>query len=86
MVLYSTLVLGLLGYWITVSRKNGYEIQFPFASYPILIVGTVLQILVLVSGLGIFIPYSSGLFVLGFLSILIFGANVFLALLNTIWE
>jgi hypothetical protein len=75
MVLYSTIVLGLLAYWITVSRKNGYQIQFPLASYPILVVGTVLQILVLISGLGLFMPYSPGLFV-----------YVFLALLNTIWE
>ena len=49
-------------------------------------IGSILQVLVLVSGLGIFLPYSPGLFVLGFLGILVFGANVFLALLNTIWE
>ena len=86
MTTYSILALGLLAYWVTVSRRQGYKIQFPKASYPILLLATVLQVTVLLSGLGIFLPYSSGLFVLGFLAILIFGANVFLALLNTIWE
>ena len=86
MILYSTLVLCLLVYWVTVTRKNDYKIQFPYASYPIMVVGTILQILVLLSGLGVFMPYSPGLFVLGFLGILVFGANVFLALLNTTWE
>ena len=86
MTLYSSLVLCLLAYWIVVSRKNGYTIQFPYASYPIMVIGAFLQVLVLLSGLGIMMPYSPGLFVLGFLGILVFGANVFLALLNTIWE
>jgi hypothetical protein len=86
MTLYSILALGLLAYWMTVSRKQGYKIQFPKASYPILALATILQAAVLLSGLGIFLPYSSSLFVFGFLAILIFGANVFLALLNTIWE
>jgi len=86
MVLYSTLVLALLTYWVIVSRKNGYTIQFPYASYPIMLIGAILQLLVLLSGLGILLPYSPGLFVLGFLGIFVFAANVFLALLNTIWE
>lgn len=86
MVLYSTFVLGLLTYWILVSRSNGYKIQYPLFSYPIMIIGSILQLLVLVSGLGLVVPYSPGIFVLGFLGVLVFGANVFLALLNTIWE
>ena len=86
MIAFSSLAMGLLIYWIIVSRAQGYKIQFPRASIPMLAVATVLQLMVFLSGLGVILPHSPGLFIFGLLAILIFVANVFLALLNTMWD
>lgn len=86
MIAFSALCLGLLGYWIRVSRKHGFELLFPAVSIPIMSVAAGLQILALLSGIGLIIPYSPTLFVLGLLSVLAFGANIFLALLHSVWR
>lgn len=85
MVSYSTVALALLGYWIVVSRRRGYKLQFPLFSTAILSGAGLLQVVVLLSGLGVIAPYSPTLFVFGLLSILVFGANMFLALLHITW-
>lgn len=86
MVAYSAIALVLLAYWVVVSRKRNYKLQFPLVSIPILSAATALQIVVLLSGLGLIVPYSSTLFVFGLLSILVFGANMFIALLHITWS
>jgi len=86
MVAFSALCMGLLVHWIAVSRKRGFKLQFPLLSIPIISVAAAIQVLAFVSGLGWILPYSPAVFVFGFLSILVFGAIVFLALLHTIWE
>ncbi len=85
MIAFSALCITLLGYWVRVSRRHGFKLLFPRVSIPVLTVSTLLQVLVLLSGLGLFLPYSPALFVLGFLTVIIFGANMFLALLHSIW-
>ena len=86
MIAFSTLCLVLLVHWITVSRRRGFKLQFPLFSISIITAAALLQVLAFVSGLGWIVPYSPAIFVLGFLSVLLFGAAVFLALLRTIWE
>lgn len=86
MVAYSTVTNLLLVYWIVLSRRHGYKLQFPLVSIPIVSGAAVLQVAVLLSGLGVILPYSPTLFVFGLLSILLFGANMFLALLHITWS
>lgn len=85
MVAFSILCIGLHGYWIVVARKRSFTLQFPYVSIPILIGATALQALAFLSGLGLVVPYSPTVFVFGLLSVLVFGANMFLALLYSIW-
>jgi len=85
MVAFSVLCIGLLVYWVVVARKQRFALVFPFVSIPILIGATSLQVLAFLSGLGFVVPYSSTVFVFGLLSVLVFGANMFLALLYSIW-
>ena len=86
MIAFGMLCMGLLTYWIRVSRKHSFKLLFPVFSIPILCLATVLQILGFLSGLGWIFPYSQTVFVFGLLSVLVFGANIFLALLYSIWE
>jgi hypothetical protein len=86
MIAFSTLCMILVVYWITVSRKRGFKLQFPLISIPILSSAVALQGMSLLSGMGWLIPYSPTIFVFGFLFVLVFGANMFLALLYSIWE
>lgn len=86
MVALSMLCIGLLCYWIAVARRHGFKLQFPYVSIPILTGATTLQVLSFLSGLGWVFPYSPAVFVFGCLSVLVFGANMFLALLYSIWE
>jgi hypothetical protein len=86
MVSYSITAIGLLGYWIVLSRRRGYKLQFPLVSIPIVAGSASLQVVVLLSGFGLIWPYSPTLFVFGLLSILLFGANMFLALLHITWS
>jgi hypothetical protein len=83
---FSTLCIGLLIYWIRVSRRHSFKLLFPLVSIPVLGIATSLQVLAFLSGLGWIMPYSPTLLVLGFLAVLVFGANMFLALLYSIWE
>lgn len=85
MVGYGTLALGLLGYWIVLARRNGYRLQFPVVSIAILTCAGSLQAAMVLSGFGLWMPWSPSLFVLGLISVLIFGANMFLALLHITW-
>jgi hypothetical protein len=86
MIAFSILCISLLGYWIRVSRKHGFRLLFPFISVPVLTIAAALQVLAFLSGIGVVYPYSPALFVFGLLSVLVFGANIFLALLYSIWE
>ena len=86
MVTCGALTLTSLFVWIVLSRRHGYKLQFPRTSLSILSVSGTLQLTVLLSGLGVILPYSSPLFVLGLLSILLFCANMFLALLHMTWR
>ena len=86
MLAFSSLCIGLLAFWVVVSRRCGFKLFFPLVSIPIIAGAAALQVLAFLSGLGWIYPYSPTVFVLGFLSILVFGANVFLALLYSIWE
>jgi len=86
MVVFSLLSMVVLTYWMGVSRRRGFKLQFPWISTPIIFVAASLQITAFLSGLGLIMPYSSTIFVFGFLSVLVFGANVFLALLYSIWN
>ena len=86
MIGFSVLTIALLGHWIVVSRRFGFKLQFPTLSVPVLCAATGLQGIALLSGLGWVWPYSPTIMVFGFLSVLLFGAIVFMALLNTIWE
>lgn len=86
MVGYSCLALTLLGNWIFLARRYEYSFQFPFISIPIMIFAGALQFMVGLSGLGLIFPQSPALFVLGLLSILLFSATMFLALLNMTWK
>ncbi|MFV8816659.1 hypothetical protein [Haliea sp. E17] len=86
MVLFSTLCLGLLVHWALVARSGRFKLHFPWISIPVLVLAGGLQVLSLLSGLGVVLPYSPTIFLLGFLSLLVFGALVFVALLNSIWN
>jgi len=86
MIAFGTLSIGLLIYWLIVSGRRHFKLQFPWFSRPFIFVAVSLQIMVLLSGLGLVFPYSPALFLLGFLSTLVFGANVFLALLYSVWN
>lgn len=85
MVGFSLLCFSLLGYWIAMSRRHGFKLLFPYLSIPIIGIALALQALGFLSGLGWVFPYSPAVFVLGLLSVLVFGANIFLALLYSIW-
>lgn len=85
MIGFSLLCMSLNVYWVRVARLRGFKLLFPFTSIPILTVATGLQGLVLLSGLGWVLPYSPALYVLGFLTVIVFCANMFLALLHSIW-
>ena len=80
------LTLTSLLVWIVLSRRHGYALQFPKTSVSILSVSGTLQFGVLLSGLGLILPHSPALFVLGLLSVLVFCANMFLALLHMTWR
>jgi len=86
MVGFGSLSIVLLAYWIVVSRRHGYKLQFPLVSLPVITAAAILQCLVLLSGCGFILPFSPALFVLGLLSILVFGAVMFLALLHITWR
>ena len=86
MITFSILSIGLCSYWFTVSRRRHFKLQFPLFSVPIICIAVAIQLTALLSGLGLIIPYSPAVFVLGFMSVLVFGANVFLALLYSIWN
>jgi hypothetical protein len=86
MVTFSILSLCLLSYWMAVRRRRNFTLQFPWISTPIIFVAAVLQIVALLSGLGLIFPYSPTVFLFGFLSVLAFGANLFMALLHSIWN
>ena len=86
MITFSILSIVLCVYWVSVSRRRGFKLQFPWFSTPIIFFALVLQVTVLLSGLGLIFPYSPTIFVFGFLSVLVFGANLFLALLYSIWN
>jgi len=86
MVSYSVVSIILLAYWIIVSRRRDYKLQFPLVSIPIILCSAALQVIVALSGFGFILPYSPALFVLGLLSILVFGAVMFLALLHITWR
>jgi hypothetical protein len=86
MVAFSILCLGLLGYWVAIRHRRNFTLQFPWISTPIIFVAAVLQIVALLSGLGLIVPYSSTVFLFALLSVLAFGANLFMALLNSIWN
>ena len=86
MVGSSVIALALLVYWALFSRRHGYKLQFPAVSISIISGAALLQVTVLLSGFGVILPYSPALFVFGLLSILVFGANMFLALLHITWR
>jgi hypothetical protein len=86
MIACSVLTLTSLCAWIVLSRRRDYRLQFPKTSISILFVSGTLQLAVLLSGFGVILPYSPALFVLGLLSILVFCANMFLALLDMTWR
>jgi hypothetical protein len=86
MTVFGILTWMLLGYWVVVARKHHFRLQFPLLSIPTLCAAAALQAACLLSGIGLFLPYSPTLFVFGFLSVLLFGAILFLALLNSIWN
>jgi len=86
MVAYGLLALTLLGYWVVLSRRHGFRLQFPLLSIGILVVAGGLQAAMILSGLGLLMPYSPALFLLGLLSVLVFGAAMFLALLHITWS
>ena len=86
MLVFSTLCIGLIVFWMKASRRFGFRLRFPLFSIPVIIVASALQVAAFLSGLGLIIPYSQTLFVFGLLSVLVFGANLFLALLYSVWE
>lgn len=86
MVGYSVIALALLVYWMLISRRYGYQLQFPAVSIPVISGAALLLVAVLLSGFGVIVPYSPALFVFGLLSILVFAANMFLALLHITWR
>ncbi len=86
MLMFSTFGIALLAHWMTISRRRNFTLQFPLFSIPIIFVATALQATAFLSGLGLIFPYSPTVFVFGFLTVLIFGANLFLALLYSIWK
>jgi len=86
MVAFSILCIGLLAYWVVLSRRHGFRLLFPWISIPVLTIATSIQVVALFSGLGLVHPYSPTVLTLGFLSTLVFGANMFLALLHSIWS
>ena len=86
MVTCGALTLTSLLVWIVLSRRHGYKLQFPRTSILVLSASGTLQLAVLLSGFGVILPYSPALFVLGLLSVLVFCANMFLALLHMTWR
>jgi peptidoglycan/LPS O-acetylase OafA/YrhL len=86
MVAYSVVALTLLVYWIVLARRRNYNLQFPVVSLVIILIATGLQVLAGLSGLGLIFPFSPVIFVFGLLAILLFSANMFLALLHITWK
>ena len=86
MVAFSALALTILGYWVLVARRRGYQLQFPFVSIPIIFVASLMQVLAGLSGFGLVFPHSPTVFVFGLLSVLLFAANMFLAMLHITWK
>lgn len=86
MIVFGMLCICLLCYWVALSRRHGFKLLFPQVSIPIMCGATTLQVLAILSGFGWIFPYSPALFVFALLSVLVFGANMFLALLHSIWE
>jgi len=86
MIAFSVFCIVLLIRWIMLSRRNGLKLLFPQYSIPIMALAVGLQVAAFLSGIGWMLPYSPTLFVFGFLAILVFGANMFLALLQSIWD
>jgi hypothetical protein len=62
-------------------RAKRIVIQFPWVSWPILSTWILLNLLVLLSGLGYLLPFSSGLLLLGMLWSLLIGAITLIALM-----
>ena len=52
MVAFSTLCISLLIYWIRLSRRHGFRLQFPVLSVTILTAATAIQVVSFFSGLG----------------------------------
>jgi hypothetical protein len=86
MVSFSTVALFMLGYWAFKARKYGFRLQFPFISLPIIALASTMQIVTLLSGFGLIVPYSPAVLVAGMLSVLLFAATMFLALLHITWN
>jgi peptidoglycan/LPS O-acetylase OafA/YrhL len=86
MVAYSVVALTLLVYWIVLARRRNYSLQFPVMSLVIILIAAGLQVLAGLSGLGLIFPFSPVIFVFGLLAILLFSANMFLALLHITWK
>lgn len=86
MIAFSSLCMILAGYWIAASLKHGFKLLFPMFSIPILTGAMILEVMTFLSGLGWILPYSPTVFVSGLLLVLVFGANIFLALLYSIWN
>jgi hypothetical protein len=86
MVAFSVFCVVLLVQWIRLTRRHAMKLLFPQYSIPIMALAMGLQVANFLSGIGWMLPYSPTLFVFGFLTILVFGANMFLALLQSIWE
>jgi len=86
MVAYSLVALTLLGYWIILTRRHNYSLQFPVVSKLIMFVAAGLQVVAGLSGLGLIFPFSPAIFIFGLLAILLFSATMFLALLHITWK
>jgi len=86
MIACSGIALICLVVWVILARGRGYKLQFPVVSTATLLIAGSLQVMVLLSGFGLILPYSHGLFVFGLLSILVFCANMFVALLHITWS
>ena len=62
-------------------RAKRIFIQFPWISWPILSAWILLNLFLLMSGLGLLLPFSSGLLLLGMLWSLLIGAITLIALM-----
>ena len=86
MVGFSAVALTMQGYWSVKARKYGFKLQFPLVSLPIITLASTMQVITMLSGFGLIFPYSPAVFVSGMLSVLLFTATMFLALLHITWN